>query len=144
MVSPTGLTPRAARVLVRAGGRTVDTDFPDDLADRIRFGLHVGQQPIPRAVTPPAVEPIRAGLPGAIAFGKITLGRAGTQLPENAIDHCPVVAPLPTPLLMRGQQGLNDTPGVVGQLASAYHCATLLTGGLFRRIAHSTDSSDRP
>lgn len=86
-------------MLVRAGGGAVHADLPDDLAHRIRAGLRLRQNPVPRAIAPPAGEPVSAGLPRPVAFGQIT--------------------PLRAALLIGGQQRSNDTPDMIGQLASS-------------------------
>src|SRR5437868_555637 len=57
-VGPAAPATRPARVLMRAGGRAIDSYLPDYLAHRLRSGLHVGEHPVPRPVTSPAVQPL--------------------------------------------------------------------------------------
>jgi len=79
---------------------TVDAHLPDYPAHGIRFGLHVGENAIPCAVASPAIEPIRAGLPRAVALREIAPRRAGAQFPQDAIDDHPMVTPLAPALLI--------------------------------------------
>src|SRR5262249_47711703 len=81
-VGPTRPTTGATGMLVGTGARAVDADFPDDLAYGIRAGLHMREYPVPGPIPPPAVEPVRAGLPVAVALGQVAPGRAGAQLPQ--------------------------------------------------------------
>jgi hypothetical protein len=69
----------ASGVLVSAHDRGID-DLPVDLADGIRAGLGVGQQSLPDAVSLPAAEPLRAGLPGTVALGQVSPGTPVTNL----------------------------------------------------------------
>src|SRR5262249_18065016 len=77
------------------GSGAVYIDLPNDRAHRIRAGLRISQNPVSGSIASPAVEPVCAGLPRPIPFGQITPRRARAQLPQDPIDHRPVVAPLP-------------------------------------------------
>src|SRR5207344_499345 len=101
--------------------RGVHTDRPLDLPDRVVLGLGVGQQPIPGAVLLPAAEPLIAGLPGPVAFGHITPGRAGPQPPQDPVDRAPVIGPLPTRTPVGWQQRLDHRPRLIGQLTTSDH-----------------------
>ena len=93
-IGPTGPTPSATRMLVGARGGAIYAHFPDDLPHRIRLRLRVGQNPVPGSIAPPAVQPVSAGLPWSVALWKVPPRRARPQLPQDAIDHRAVVAPL--------------------------------------------------
>src|SRR5215210_2151245 len=57
------LATRTCGVLVGAGDGAVHAHLPLYLAHCIRFGLRVGQQAIPNAVTPPTHETVVTSLP---------------------------------------------------------------------------------
>ena len=100
--------------------------IPLQLADRIRLGLGVGQQPVPGAVASPAHEPVIAGLPRAVALGQVPPGRAGAQLPQDAVDHRAVVAPTAAAAAVAWQQRRQLRPRRIGELSAANHCVSNL------------------
>jgi hypothetical protein len=73
----------------------------------IRFGLHVGQNAVPRAIASPAIEPLRTGLPRSVAYWQIAPGRARAQLPQDPIDHRAMIPPLDSPPPAPRQQRLD-------------------------------------
>jgi hypothetical protein len=128
-------TTGATSMLVRTGRGAIDTHLPDELAHRIRLGLHVRQNPIPGPIPPPAIQPVRARLPRPIALRQVPPGGASAQLPQDAVDHRAMVPPLPTPPA-RGQQGHDDAPRFLRQLPTSNQLATLFPVASRTRVAH--------
>ena len=113
--------PDAGGVLVGADVAGVDADGPLHRADRVVFDLHFPQQPLPGAVGCPLAQPLVSGLPRPVALGQIPPRHAGTGLPQNRVDHLPVIAPPPTALPHRWQQRLDPRPRRIGQPTASHH-----------------------
>src|SRR5262245_28055382 len=134
-----GLLARTGGVLVGTHAAAVHTDDPLQLTDRVRLGLHMGQQPVPGAVAAPSNQPVVAGLPGAVPLGQIAPGRAGPQLPQDAVNDTAVVSPAAAALLVTRQQRCKLRPGGIGELPAADHDAASSTGStLVSRAAEAT------
>jgi hypothetical protein len=104
-------------MLMSPDHRVVHAHLPPHVADRAALGLSVRQEAIPGTVAPPAVEAIEAGLPGTVPFWEVAPGRAGPQLPEDAVDDGAMVAPLTAPLTaLSGKERLYLLPSLVGDL----------------------------
>lgn len=68
---------------------------------------------------PPSDKAIVTGSARAIAFGKITPRRAGSEHPENAVQHATIIHARNASRLV-GQKRLDHTPLEVGQIISAH------------------------
>jgi hypothetical protein len=99
----------------------IDTDDPLQLPDRFGLGLRMGQQQIPGAVAAPAHKPVMPGLPRSVPLGQVPPGRAGAQLPEDAVDHPAMVTPLAAAPPVGGQQRLKLGPCPIGELPAPNH-----------------------
>ena len=75
-------------------------------------------QAIPDAGSSPAVEAVVDGRVGPVAFGQIAPWRAGSQNPEDAVDHLAVILRLHAAPLRR-QERLDDAPLGIGQVVPA-------------------------
>src|SRR3712207_3752572 len=91
---------------------------PPTPAPRLRrsWSLGVGQQSIPQV--PSRLQRLRRSkqvcLPGAVSFGQVAPGRAGPELPEDAVDDGAMISPLATALAVLGQERLAVLPTLVG------------------------------
>ena len=97
-----------------ANGRAVD-----HLGVTIVCGGDSVHHPIPNTSFPPSHEAIVAGGARAVAFRQVSPRRAGSQHPEDAIQHAPVInARHASPFV--GQQRFDHAPLEVGQIISAH------------------------
>jgi hypothetical protein len=124
-------------VLVSPDGTGVDAEGPLHRADRVVLDDHLGQDPVPGAVGGPFPQPLVRGLPRPVALGQIPPRRPGAGLPQDRIDHLPVIAPPPTPATGRRQQGLDPRPRRIGQLTATHHRGSIITD-------RSDDPQDMP
>src|SRR3954453_17419579 len=113
--------PRSGGVLVSSHGAGVDREGPLHRADRVVLDDHLGQDPIPGAIGGPPAQPLMGGLPRPLPFGRVGPRNAGLGLPQDRVDHLPVIAPPPTPTTGRGQQRLDPRPRGIGEFMSADH-----------------------
>ena len=97
----------------RAG---VDAEGPLHGPDRVVLDDHLGQDPVPGAVGGPLAQPLVRGLPRPVALGQIPPRCTGAGLPEDCVDHLPVITPPPAPTTGRRQQRLDPGPCRVGDL----------------------------
>jgi hypothetical protein len=74
---------------------------------------------------------------GAVALRQVPPRRPGTGLPEDCVDHLPVVAPSPAPATGRRQQGLDPRRRRVGQLTATHHRRSIIAD-------RSDDPQDTP
>ena len=65
-------------------------------------------------------QPLVRGLPGPIASRQVTPWCLDPQLPQNPVEHLPVIAPPPPPTRHR-QQRLNPRPRPIRQLTPTNH-----------------------
>lgn len=79
-------------------------------------GIH---HPIPDTCLPPPHEAVVAGGAWDVAFGQITPRRTGSQNPENAVQHTPLIYARHASWFV-GQQRLDHAPFEVGQIISAH------------------------
>ena len=79
---------------------------------------------------------ICARLPRPVPLRQIPPGRAGLQLPQDAVDDRAMISPLPATCASPRQQGLNDRPRPIGQLVSSCHLATLVSCVDATKVAH--------
>lgn len=107
-------------MLVRPDHARVDRDHPLDLADRIVLDDHLVQDLLPGAVRGPQSQPFMCGLPGAVPFGQVTPRCTGAQLPQDRVDHLPMITPPPTPARYR-QQRFNPRPRPIRQFTPTCH-----------------------
>ena len=94
-------------------------------------GVH---HPIPHASFPPSYEAVVASGAWTIAFGQVSPRRTGSQHPEDAVQHPPVINAWHAPGFV-GQQRLDHAPLEVGQVISAHADAEsekLPEGKIFR------------
>jgi hypothetical protein len=112
----------------------VHRERPLDLPDGVVFDDDLVEDPIPRAVRGPPAEAFMRGLPGPIALREITPRRPGAELPEDRVDHLPVITPLPTTTPPSRQQALDPRPRHIRQLASPDQAGDL--------SEHTRDSQD--
>ena len=83
-------------------------------AGLVRLLLHGGQNPVPDAGGPPAIEATGDRLIVAIPLGQILPRRAGAQEPLDAIDdRTMVVIGPPCPRFLGRQQGRQARPLLV-------------------------------
>jgi hypothetical protein len=61
------------------------------------------------------------GLPRPVPLGQISPRGAGAQLPQDPVDHLPVITPPPPSTSHRRQQRLDPGPCPIGQLTTTYH-----------------------
>src|SRR5579859_607511 len=109
-------------MVVGPGRGAINAHLPDDLAGRIRPSLRVRQNPVPRPIPAPAIQPVRQGLPRPVALRHVPPGRDGAQLPQDAIDDGAMVAPLaPTPPPAGRQQRGDDAPRRLRHFAASHH-----------------------
>src|SRR5258706_7056396 len=94
------------------------------------------QNPVPGSIPPPAVESIGAGLPRSVALRQVPPGRAGAHLPQDAVDDGAVVAPLAAAPTARWEQRRDDPPGLLRQLPTSYHHASLVLYCFRTRVTH--------
>lgn len=100
-------------LLVRSDGSAVD--HLDVAIMCSGDGVH---HPIPHACFAPSYKAVVAGRARAIAFRQVAPRRTGTQHPEDAVQHAPVVHARHASGLV-GQQRLDHAPFEVGQIISA-------------------------
>jgi hypothetical protein len=79
-------------------------------------GLH---HPLPDTRLPPSHEAIVAGGARAVTLGQVAPWRTGSQHPEDAVQHAPIVDARYASWFV-GQQRLDHTPLEVGQVISAH------------------------
>src|SRR5258706_154739 len=94
------------------------------------------QNPVPGSIPPPAVESMGQGLPGSVALRQVPPGRAGAHLPQDAVDDGAVVAPLAAAPTARWEQRRDDPPGLLRQLPTSYHHASLVLYCFRTRVTH--------
>src|SRR6516165_9405658 len=78
----------------------------------------------PGAVLAPAVEAVVDGLPGAVTLGGVLPGRAGVQVPEDAVDQRAVVLPRMAGLAVVeavGEERFHPSPLLVGEVETITH-----------------------
>ena len=122
-------------MLVSPDHARVDREGPLDTPDGVVFDDHVFEDPVPRAVRGPAPETFVSGLPRPIALRKVTPRRTSAELPEDRVDHLPMITPLPTTTTSR-QNRLNPRPRRIRQLATPNQAADT--------SEHTRDSQDTP
>jgi hypothetical protein len=115
------LFPGPGRMLVGPHGAGIDAEGPLHVPDGVVFDDHVVQDALPGAVRGPDPQAFMRGLPGSVAFGQVSPGGAGAQLPQDRVDHLPVIAPPTASPCDRGQQRLDPRPGLVRQLTPTHH-----------------------
>jgi hypothetical protein len=101
-------------LLVRPDGGAVD--HLDLAVVRGADGVH---QPVPYACLSPSVEAVVAGGAWSVALGQVAPRRPGSQHPEDAVQHTPIVDTRHTSRLV-GQERLDHAPLEVGQVVSAH------------------------
>ena len=79
-------------------------------------GVH---HPIPHAGLPPSHEAVVAGGARAVAFWQVTPRCAGSQHPEDAVQHAAIIDARHASGFI-GQQWLDHAPFEVGQVISAH------------------------
>jgi hypothetical protein len=107
-------------MLVGPYGGGVDAEGPFDVPDGVVLDNDLVKDPFPGAVRGPFPQPLVGGLPGPVSLGQVSPWGAGPQLPQDRVDHLPVIAPLPTPTTHR-QQRPNPSPRHIGQLTTSHH-----------------------
>src|SRR3546814_719993 len=101
-------------LLVGANGGAVD-----HLDGAVVGGSDGVHQVVPYACLPPSGEAVVTGGTWAIALRQVAPRRTGTQHPEDAVQHAPIIdARHPSRLV--GQQRLDHAPLEVGQVVSAH------------------------
>lgn len=96
-------------------------EAPVEVPARIRLLLHGGKQAVPEAGFAPPIKTARDRLPGAIALGQITPRDAGSQEPEDAIEHAAVVPGGTTGGRFLGRKERTELlPLLVSEFMSAY------------------------
>ena len=115
------LFPGSSAVLVGPDVAGVDADRPLHVADRVVLDDHLVQDPFPGPVRCPDPQPLVRGLPGPVAFWKITPRGSGAQFPQDRVDHLSVITPPTTSTRDRWQQRLDSYPGLIGQFTTSHH-----------------------
>ncbi|QFU85537.1 hypothetical protein YIM_01535 [Amycolatopsis sp. YIM 10] len=88
----------------------IDRHDPLQVADGVVLDDHPVEDLLPGAVLGPPPQPFMRGLPRPVASGQVTPWSAGAQLPQDRVDHLPVVPPPPPATLLRWQQRLDHSP----------------------------------
>ena len=101
-------------LLMSANGGAVD--HLDFAIVRGGDGVH---QPVPYACLPPSIEAVVTGCARAVALWQVAPRRTGSQHPEDAVQHAPVIDARHASRLV-GQQRLDHAPLEVGQVISAH------------------------
>lgn len=123
MCSP--LFSRSSGVLVRAGNGRVDRHRPLDLADGLGIALRFGEDLFPDPVEGPYPESFVAGLPRPVPGRDVTPWGTGPDLPEDPVDHLPVITPRRPSRDLRWQQRLDPRPRLVRYLTTTRHPNTV-------------------
>src|SRR5260221_7427739 len=107
-------------MLMGGGGGAINPHLPDELAHTSELSLHVRQHPVPGPILPPAIQAVRARLPGPVALRQVPPRRAGPQLPQDPIDDPAMIPPLPasTPMTA-GQQRRAHPPRFLPQFSAS-------------------------
>lgn len=66
-----------------------------EFGDGVVFDDYLIEDLLPGPVEGPFLEPLMRGLPGTVAFGEIPPRSPGADLPEDGVDHLPVITPFP-------------------------------------------------
>ena len=113
------LCPR--RVLVGANARAIhEVDAPVHLASRIGLALGGGEDAVPDPRQPPAAEATVQGVPRTVSFGHIAPRGARPDLPEDAVEHPPMVDVRAARLGLLGwQERRQGRPPLVGQFMAS-------------------------
>jgi hypothetical protein len=116
--------PGARRVLVGTDDHRVSSTVtshptsPTASFFSLRTGNKRSQVPSRRQRTKPD-KAVVADLPGTLPLREVAPGRAGAQLPKDAVNDSAVLAPLASALTVLGQERLDLLPGSVGDLSSS-------------------------
>jgi hypothetical protein len=143
-VSPSG---RARCLLVGSNDCAIDIMNPTvDLAFGLGLRLDGLKEALPEAGFAPSIEAAGHGAPGALTFGQIVPGSAGTQPPQPAIEEASMICSGSTRLrFLRRKQQLEPLPLCVGKFF-AFHSdeciplARVCKHALIWRIAYSVKS----
>jgi len=65
------------------------------------------------------------GLPRPVPFGNITPRRTRAQLPQDRVQHLPVIPPTTAPTTGRRQQRLDPRPSPIGEFTSSNHTSII-------------------
>jgi len=104
-------------MLMRPYRARVDREHPLDLADGVVFDDHLVEDPVPGPVRSPPPQPLMGCLPGPVTLREVTPRGPGAELPQDRVDHLPVITPLPTTTTSR-QNRLNPRPRRIRQLTT--------------------------
>ena len=116
----------AGRVLVGADHRGVYPDDPLALLVAVTTGSQTIEHQHPGAVRRPPPVPVVDGLPVAVGRRQVPPRTARTSPPQNAIDHLPVVDPLPTPARSPvRQKRFHLAPFLIAQVMTIMHAPGL-------------------
>src|SRR6185437_9772518 len=121
--APPGCRPPFAgtsRMLMRPHHRGIHGHDPLDGLPAIT-DLGMGQDLVPRPISGPPPQPLMTGLPRAITLGQIPPRSTRAQLPQDPVDHLPVIPPPPAAPPRRRQQRLDHRPRPIGQLTTPRH-----------------------
>ena len=97
----------------------VDRDVPIDISSRVGVSQDCLQDPVPGPITGVAGMPLPHRLPRTELFaGQIPPRNPGSIAVGDTLDHLAIVAKrMPLPPFIRGQQGFDPFPLLVGELA---------------------------
>ena len=76
---------------------------------------------VKRALVSPITEPLIHRRPGAEALRQVAPGGSGTEDPEDAVEHQPIITSRPAHLLLWGNQILDQLPGCIGEFVAPCH-----------------------
>jgi len=77
----------------------------------------------PGAILAPAVEAVVDGLPRPVPFRGVRPGRAGVEMPQDAIDQEPMIFPrasCPTVVIAIGKEGSNLLPLSISKFVAVH------------------------
>ena len=106
-------------MLVGSNRGVVGAPLPDHFADGVRLGLDVGEEAVPRPVSPPADEAGGARPPRPVPLRQVAPRHSGPQPAQDAADLLPVVPPLLAPAPVARQPQTNRRPRRVCQTPRA-------------------------
>ena len=119
----------SGELVASSGGVLVSTDYPGVDPDRplrtlglVGVAAQLIEDKHPRAIAGPAAMPVVDRFPMPVVRRYVTPRQPAAGPPEHPVDHRAVIGPTATPLWLRaGQQGLQPSPFLIGQIVSIQH-----------------------
>jgi hypothetical protein len=89
----------------------------------VQFVQQRGDKTNPGAILAPGIETVEHGLPGAVAFGKVTPRGTGVQDPQDPVDKGALVVAWSPRLALMGRvrkQGGNPSPLLIREFVTMH------------------------